>query len=90
MSNRLVKYMNCHSINRGEQLKFARKYRGYLSIIHLSNEVNTDASKISRFEKGFVEGALNDVELNNLMSFLKFPIQFLDKHMTNTFVAHEL
>lgn len=66
---------------KSKQLTFAREYRG-LTQKALSDAISgLSQSNLSKYEKGI--GTLSDETVNRIMSFLKFPIGFLDLNIWN-------
>lgn len=61
---------------RGSQLTFAREYRGYTQKDLTSNIKGLSQSNLSNFEHGLDK--LSDSVIEKIMSFLEFPINFLD------------
>ncbi len=63
------------------QITFAREYRGY-SQSELSSKIKgLSQPNLSKFEKGI--GILSDDVLNNIISFLDFPLPFFEKEIFN-------
>ena len=66
---------------KSKQLTFAREYRGFTQKA-LSDAISgLSQSNLSKYEKGI--GTLSDETVNRIMSFLKFPIGFLDLNIWN-------
>lgn len=61
---------------RGSQLTFAREYRGYTQKDLVNNIDGLSQSNLSNFEHGLDK--LSDSLLEKIMSFLGFPVSFLD------------
>ncbi len=66
---------------RGNQLTFAREYRGYTQKGLASAIPGLSQSNLSKFEHGM--GILSDDVLSRIMGFLNFPMAFLDLNINN-------
>jgi len=75
--------MTKESINKGKQLRFAREYRGYLSVFEFAKKAEISPSRLSRFERGFKTYSLTNKEIERAMKFLDFPTEFLDANIAN-------
>ncbi|MDH1602353.1 helix-turn-helix transcriptional regulator [Empedobacter sp. GD03739] len=63
--------------NRGKQLKFAREFRGYSQTNLCKKIKGLSQSNLSKYEKLGI--GLSDKKIDEIMKFLNFPFQFLDK-----------
>ena len=70
--------MDYKSINRGRQLRLARGYRGYNQRELAENIKGLSQANLSKFEHGF-KGQISDEKLKEVMSFLNWPVEWLDK-----------
>jgi len=64
-----------------KQLTFAREYRGYSQTELSSKVVGLSQSNLSKFEKGV--SSLSNELLENIISFLDFPISFFHQKISN-------
>lgn len=65
------------NFNRGMQLRFVREYRGYIQS-KLSKQIKgLSQPNLSKFEQGY--NTIGDELLIQIMKFLDFPVEFLDK-----------
>ena len=81
--------MNAKSINRGKQLKFAREYRGYTQSELCRKVKSISQPNLSRYEKGF-EGVLEKGKVEKIMSFLNFPLSFLEVRLPECYNSNNL
>jgi transcriptional regulator with XRE-family HTH domain len=73
--------MNKQTLNRANQLIFARHYRQYTQT-ELASKINgLSQSQLSKYERGF--GNLSDEKLKEIIEFLNFPFEFLDRKITD-------
>lgn len=64
-----------------KQLIFAREYRGYSQTQLSSKIVGLSQPNLSKFEKGL--NTLSEDVISKIMSFLDFPLEFLNKNISN-------
>lgn len=66
---------------KGNQLTFAREYRGYTQKALAASVPGLSQSNLSKYEHGM--GILSDDVLSRIMRFLNFPMAFLDLNINN-------
>jgi transcriptional regulator with XRE-family HTH domain len=81
--------MTKESVNSGRQLKFAREYRKYTQAKLCKDVKELSQSNLSKYEQGF-EGMLKNEKVLEIMNFLNFPIEFLEKTMPDLYTSFDL
>lgn len=69
--------MTRESLNKGQQLRFVREYRGYTQSKLCKEIKGLSQSNLSKYEKGF-EGVLKDDKVSEIMKHLKWPLGWLN------------